>query len=43
MLQILDDRGQWRGWVGVEASFYARRPAEPRAQDMLQVFRVFEP
>lgn len=43
MLQILDDRGQWRGWVGVEASFYARRHAEPRAQDMLQVFRVFEP
>lgn len=40
MLQILDDQGTFRGWVGVEASFYWRRHTDPRGQDMLQVFRV---
>lgn len=42
-LQIIDDRGGWRGWVGVEASFYPYTDvADPRRNDMLSVFRVTE-
>ncbi|WP_369172843.1 hypothetical protein AB5J49_34950 [Streptomyces sp. R28] len=37
MLQVLDDSGAFRGWVGVEASFSA---AGKRDDDMLGVFRM---
>lgn len=37
MLQIIDDSGAFRGWVGVEASF---SPSGSRANDMLAVFRA---
>lgn len=37
MLQILDDNGQFRGWVGVEASF---SPENKRNDDMISAFRV---
>jgi hypothetical protein len=37
MLQILDDKAQFRGWVGVEASF---SPQGIREDDMLSAFRV---
>ncbi len=41
MLQILDDNAQFRGWVGVEASFQPSRTIpNPRADDMLSAFRV---
>ncbi|WP_217546393.1 hypothetical protein [Streptomyces sp. GbtcB6] len=42
MLQILDDAGAFRGWVGVEASFYPGAEADhgPRWHDMLGVFRM---
>lgn len=42
MLQIIDDNGGFRGWVGVEASFYPYGGANPRSNDMLAVFRVAE-
>jgi hypothetical protein len=43
LLQIIDDNGGWRGWVGVEASFYPYTDqADPRSHDMLSVFRVTE-
>jgi hypothetical protein len=43
LLQILDDDGKFRGWVGVEASFYPDGP-EPKArpQHMLGVLRFIE-
>ncbi|WP_043630884.1 hypothetical protein [Nonomuraea candida] len=37
MLQIIDDTGAFRGWVGVEASF---SPSGGRTDDMLAVFRA---
>jgi hypothetical protein len=37
MLQVLDDSGAFRGWVGVEASFST---AGKRDDDMLGVFRM---
>ncbi|MEU5575385.1 hypothetical protein, partial [Streptomyces coeruleorubidus] len=37
MLQVLDDSGGFRGWVGVEASF---SPAGKRNDDMLAVFSM---
>ncbi|WP_158827749.1 hypothetical protein [Streptomyces sp. NRRL S-118] len=40
MLQIIDDAGTFRGWVGVEASFYPYSGTDPRANDMLGVFRI---
>lgn len=42
MLQILDDAGAFRGWVGVEASFYPGTEPKhgPRWHDMLGVFRM---
>ncbi|MEV0828527.1 hypothetical protein [Nonomuraea rubra] len=41
LLQIIDDNGGWRGWVGVEAAFYPYQDmADPRSHDMLSVFRV---
>ncbi|MFS8098881.1 hypothetical protein LFM09_17270 [Lentzea alba] len=41
MLQILDDDGEFHGWVGVEASFYPRNDsAVPRSHDMLAAFRI---
>ncbi|MFF4617050.1 MULTISPECIES: hypothetical protein [Nonomuraea] len=43
LLQIIDDEARWRGWVGVEASFYPYNDqADPRRNDMLSVFRVTE-
>ncbi|WP_086667250.1 hypothetical protein [Lentzea kentuckyensis] len=39
MMQIIDDDGGFRGWVGVEASFYPH-DNNPRYQDMLSAFRV---
>ncbi|MCX2947855.1 hypothetical protein [Lentzea sp. NEAU-D7] len=39
MMQIIDDDGAFRGWVGVEASFYPHSN-NPRFQDMLSTFRV---
>lgn len=39
MMQILDDDGQFRGWVGTEASFNPVTP-NPRDGDMLSAFRV---
>ncbi|WP_049567568.1 hypothetical protein [Nonomuraea sp. SBT364] len=43
LLQVIDDKGRWRGWVGVEASFYPYTDvADPRRHDMLSVFRVAE-
>ncbi|MGP3965981.1 hypothetical protein ACTWPT_59605 [Nonomuraea sp. 3N208] len=36
LLQIIDDKGAFRGWVGAEASFY---PGS-RTKDMMAVFRV---
>jgi hypothetical protein len=40
MLQILDDSASFRGWVGVEASFYPFSNKDPRLSDMLGVFRL---
>lgn len=42
MLQILDDDGQFHGWVGVEASFNNVKPevGDLRDGDMLSAFRV---
>lgn len=41
MLQILDDDAGFRGWVGVEASFYPGRDLlTPRESDMLATFRI---
>ncbi|WP_162907027.1 hypothetical protein [Allorhizocola rhizosphaerae] len=40
MLQIIDDTGAFRGWVGVEASFYPRDTSEYRDRDMISVFRL---
>nr|SBP00030.1 hypothetical protein BN4615_P9546 [Nonomuraea gerenzanensis] len=43
LLQIIDDKARWRGWVGVEASFHPYDgQADPRRHDMLSVFRVTE-
>ncbi|MFD0478374.1 hypothetical protein ACFQ0B_66955 [Nonomuraea thailandensis] len=43
LLQVIDDQGGWRGWVGVEASFYPYTDVtDPRRNDMLSVFRVAE-
>ena len=39
MMQIIDDTGAFRGWVGVEASFYNSSSPDPRRSDMLSVFR----
>jgi hypothetical protein len=40
MLQVIDDSGAFRGWVGVEASFWPNGGTNPRASDMLSVFRL---
>jgi hypothetical protein len=37
MLQIIDDNGNFHGWVGAEASFY---PTSLRSSDMLATFRM---
>ncbi|MFD1540810.1 hypothetical protein [Nonomuraea guangzhouensis] len=37
LMQIIDDSGAFRGWVGAEASFY---PGGPRTKDMMSVFRL---
>jgi hypothetical protein len=42
LLQVIDDNGSWRGWVGVEASFYPYAATDARKRDMLSVFRVAE-
>lgn len=36
-MQISDDHGAFRGWVGVEASFY---PSSARENDRPAVFRA---
>ncbi|MET7339014.1 hypothetical protein [Nonomuraea sp. NPDC005650] len=36
MMQIIDDSGAFRGWVGAEASFYNGS----RSKDMMAVFRI---
>ncbi|MDP4502476.1 hypothetical protein [Nonomuraea turcica] len=38
LLQIIDDSGAFRGWVGAEASFYPG--SGTRAKDMMAVFRI---
>lgn len=40
MFQIIDDTGTFRGWVGVEASFWPGGSTDPRQHDMLAVFRM---
>ncbi|MFC0534047.1 hypothetical protein [Phytohabitans kaempferiae] len=40
MLQIIDDLGAFRGWVGAEASFYPSSSGDPRYSDMISVFRL---
>ncbi len=40
LLQILDDAGSFRGWVGVEASFYPSAAEDPRAKDQIGVFQL---
>ncbi|MFF0729749.1 hypothetical protein [Streptomyces sp. NPDC004134] len=40
MLQIIDDNGNFHGWVGAEASFYPSSAGEPRYRDMLATFRI---
>ncbi|RVX40729.1 hypothetical protein EDD27_3150 [Nonomuraea polychroma] len=41
MMQIVDDDGEFHGWVGVDAAFYPSSDiAEPRKSDMLSVLRV---
>lgn len=40
MLQVIDDAGNFRGWVGVEASFYPYSGGDPRSRDMISVFRI---
>lgn len=40
MLQIIDDNGAFRGWVGVEASFWPNGGTDPRKSDMLAAFRM---
>ena len=40
MLQIIDDTGAFRGWVGAEASFYPSSSGDPRFSDMISVFRL---
>jgi hypothetical protein len=41
MMQIIDDDSGFRGWVGVEASFYPFQDIQdPRESDMLSVFRI---
>lgn len=42
LLQVIDDNGGWRGWVGVEAAFYPYDDPDARSKDMLSVFRVAE-
>lgn len=39
MMQIIDDTGAFRGWVGVEASFYNSGGSDPRHGDMISVYR----
>ncbi|KJK44603.1 hypothetical protein UK23_28895 [Lentzea aerocolonigenes] len=41
MLQILDDDGDFHGWVAVEGSFYPHNDIpDPRESDMLTVLRI---
>lgn len=40
LLQIIDDAGGFRGWVGAEASFYNSSSSDPRRSDMIAVFRL---
>ncbi|MFJ8665589.1 hypothetical protein [Streptomyces sp. NPDC093600] len=40
MYQIIDDTGTFRGWVGVEASYYPGNITDPRGSDMFSVFRL---
>ncbi|MFF0450727.1 hypothetical protein ACFYT4_30805 [Streptomyces sp. NPDC004609] len=40
MLQIIDDNGNFHGWVGAEASFYPSSAGDPRYHDMLSTFRI---
>lgn len=40
LLQIIDDTGAFRGWVGAEASFYPSSAGDPRYADMISVFRL---
>jgi hypothetical protein len=37
ILQVIDDSGTFRGWVGVEASFWPNGGPNPRASDLLSV------
>ena len=37
LLQIIDDNGNFHGWVGAETSFY---PGGPRTKDMMSVLRL---
>lgn len=37
VLQVIDDSGTFRGWIGVEASFWPNGGPNPRASDMLSV------
>ncbi|GAA0946974.1 hypothetical protein [Nonomuraea longicatena] len=40
MYQIIDDSGNFHGWVGVEASYYATGGEVNRPRDMISVFRI---
>ncbi|MGW6455171.1 hypothetical protein ACWF94_04465 [Streptomyces sp. NPDC055078] len=40
MMQIIDDNGNFHGWVGAEASFYPSSAGDPRHHDMLSAFRI---
>lgn len=40
MLQIIDDSNKFRGWVGVESSFYPGNKINPRLDDQLGVFHI---
>jgi hypothetical protein len=43
LLQVLDDTGTFRGWVGAEASFNVNAISDPRGDDMMGAFRAVDP
>ncbi|MER7520797.1 hypothetical protein [Streptomyces sp. NPDC126499] len=40
MYQVIDDTGTFRGWVGVEASYWPNGGEDPRKNDMFAVYRL---
>ncbi|MET9951580.1 hypothetical protein ABZ135_08525 [Streptomyces sp. NPDC006339] len=40
MYQVIDDTGTFRGWVGVEASYWPNAGEDPRKSDMFAVYRM---